>query len=71
MGIYYNVGVIGGDYLNLQEFFQDVINKINKYNSAVYLIDEVNMNYLYSHKFIINNLVFEIIGDKVMIIQLK
>ena len=71
MGIYYNVGVIGGDYLNLQEFFQDAINKINKYNSAVYLIDEVNMDYLYSHKFIINNLVFEIIGDKVMIIQLK
>ena len=71
MGIYYNVGVIGGDYLNLQEFFQDVINKINKYNSAVYFIDEVNMDYLYNHKFIINNLVFEIIGDKVMIIQLK
>ena len=57
--------------MNLQEFFQDVINKINKYNSAVYLIDEVNMNYLYSHKFMSNNLVFEIIGDKVMIIQLK
>ena len=57
--------------MNLQEFFQDVINKINKYNSAVYFIDEVNMDYLYSHKFIINNLVFEVIGDKIMIIQLK
>lgn len=57
--------------MNLQGFFKDVTNKINKYNSAVYFIDEVDMDYLYSYLFIKNNLVFEVLGNKIIIIQLK